>query len=180
MVTRRFVLLAVLLLLPGFAASADPEIHQLRAFEKEGKISVTFDLAGAFDLEQLNKALESGLPTGFTYHLELIRARPNWFDRHIDEATLEVVCSYDSRTREYLLNYRRNERLVRSDSFSDIEKLRQRMIAIDERDLFETAGYRPSKLEVRVRADIMRGYLLYVIPWDVSTPWSTTRVRSVK
>ena len=33
------------------------------------------------------------------------------------------------------------------------------------------------KLKVRVKADLMRGWLLYVVPWEVSTRWRETRVR---
>lgn len=176
--TRRFVFLLALLAGPLFAD--DPKIESLSAVESGQKISVSFQLSGAFDLTELNKALESGLPTGFTYHIELYRKRRNWFDSTRAATTLEVICTYDSRTREYLLNYRRDGRLVRSETFSDIEKLRRRMVTISEPDLFATGGVPPARLRVRVRADLMRGYLLYVIPWDVSTGWTATRVGGPK
>jgi hypothetical protein len=177
----RFFFTATLLIATAFSAVAgEPSITGLSATEQNGRVSASFKLNGAFDLEQFTQALSSGLPAGFTYHIEIFRMRPNWFDHTVGEATIEVVATYDSRTREYLLNYRRDGRLVSSESFSDIGKLRERMITIDERDLFETAGYRPYKLSVRARADVARGYLLYVMPWDVSTSWSVAKVRSVK
>jgi len=175
---RRFAFLLALLTAPAFAEA--PQIEGLSATESAQKISVAFRLAGAFDLGELNKALESGLPTGFTYHVELFRKRHNWFDTNRAKATLEVVCTYDSRTKEYLLNYRRDGRLVRSETFSDLEKLRRRMVTISEPDLFETEGTPIEKLRVRVRADVMQGYLLYVIPWDISTGWSNARIDKAK
>jgi hypothetical protein len=30
---------------------------------------------------------------------------------------------------------------------------------------------------VQVKADLMRGWLMYVIPWEVSTRWREVRVR---
>lgn len=175
---RRFLYLLAFLAAPLLAD--EPGIRDLSAIESGEKISVSFRLSGAFDLGELNKALESGLPTGFTYHVELFRKRHNWFDSTRAKATLEVICTYDSRTREYLLNYRRDGRLVRSETFSDLEKLRRRMVTVSEPDLFETGGTPVGKLRVRVRADLMQGYLLYVIPWDISTGWSNTRVGSAK
>ena len=165
-------------LLPPSAQAAEPKVRELTAVAHDGKIGVAFELQNAFDLQELNQALESGLPTGFTYHLELFRHRPNWFDRSIHRVTIEVVATYNSRTREYLLNYRRDRKLVRSEIFTDLDKLRQRMVTISEPDLFELGEWRAHKLKVRVRADLLQGYLLYVIPWDLSTEWRETRVKS--
>jgi hypothetical protein len=164
----------------GSLVAEEPRIENLSAAESRQKVSVSFRLSGAFDLGELNKALESGLPTGFTYHLQLIRKRHNWFDSTRAKARLEVICTYDSRTREYLLNYRRDGRLVRSETFSDLEKLRRRMVTISEPDLFDTGGTPRGKLRVRARADVMQGYLFYVIPWDITTSWSTARVGNGK
>ena len=146
--------------------------------ERGGKISVSFELTGAFDVDQLNKALESGLPTGFTYHVELDRHRPNWFDSNVAKARIEVITTYDSRTREYLVNYRRDGRLVRSETINDPDELRKRMTTIVEPDLLSSGSWKPYKLKVRVRADLMREFLLNMIPWDVSTEWAETRVRT--
>lgn len=166
------------MLLAAFPLAADPKISRLSASEKGGKISVAFELTGAFDSDQLNQALESGLPTGFTYHLELERYRPNWFDSTIAKARIEVICTYDSRTREYLVNYRRDGRLVRSETVNDPVELRRRMATIVEPELFSSGVWKPYKLRVRVRADLMREFLLNMIPWDVSTDWGETRVRT--
>jgi hypothetical protein len=159
-------------------AVAEARISRLSAMEKDGRVSVSFELTGAFDSDQLNQALESGLPTGFTYHVELERYRPNWFDTTIAKARIEVICTYDSRTREYLLNYRRDGKLVRSETLNDPAELRRLMATIDEPDLFSTGAWKPYKLKVRVRADLMREFLLNMIPWDVSTEWGEARVRT--
>ena len=178
--TRRILFLALFLPISVALHAAEPKISKLTAAERDGKVSVGFELTGAFDVDQLNKALESGLPTGFTYHIELFRHRPNWFDYTVAKARFEVICTYDSRTREYLLNYRRDGRLVRSESFNDPADLRKRMSTIDEAGLFETGSLKPYKLRVRVRADLMREFLLNMIPWDVSTAWGETRVRTAR
>jgi hypothetical protein len=167
------ILLIFLCVSPAFAA--DARISNLSATVHQGAVSVSFVLANAFDRDEIANALESGLPTGFTYHVQLIRKRENWFDNTLQTARIEVVCTYNSVTREYLLNHRRDRRLVHSEVFNDIESLRRRMTTIVEQDLF-TTDRDPRRLRVRVRADLMRGYLLYVVPWDVSTNWTVTRV----
>jgi Domain of unknown function (DUF4390) len=174
---RRFLLaLLSLLVAVTLAATPKPTLANLSATAANGKVSVRFGLAGAFENGEMVEALQSGLPTSFTYIIEIFRDRPNWFDDGIARARIEVICTFNSVTREYLLNYRRDDRLVRSETFTDLAALERAMTTVDEPDLFDIGARRPYKLKVRARADLMRGWVLYVIPWEVSTGWRDVRV----
>ncbi len=174
---RAFILLVYFV---ASAAAADPKIDKLSAIAADGKVSVRFSLAEAFRNGEMVEALQSGLPTSFTYLIEIFRDRPNWLDEGVARSRVEVICTFNSVTREYLLNYRRDRKLVSSKTFSDLESLEAAMTQIDEPDLFEIGARRHYKLKVRVRADLMRGWLLYVVPWEVSTRWRESRVRSAQ
>jgi len=141
-----------------------------------GAVTVRFALADAFREPHTVQALQSGLPTSFTYVVEIYRDRPRWFDEGIARSRIEVIATFNSLTREYLLNYRRDRKLVRSETFSDLETLQKRMTSIDEPSLFEIEKRPPHKVKVRVKADFGRGFLLYVIPWKISTRWREVRV----
>jgi hypothetical protein len=177
-----------LLLLLALAASpllaqsrpVPPTVENLVATAANGKVSVRFTLDGAFRNPEMVEALNSGLPTSLAYSIEIFRDRPNWFNTGIAKSRVEVVCTFNSVTREYLLNYRRNRHLVRSETFTDIASLERRMTTIEEPDLFDIGDRRPYKLKVAVKADLMRGWLMYVIPWEVSTRWRETRVRTTE
>jgi hypothetical protein len=175
----RSLSLALLSLFAAAALAAAPSaaIENLAATAANGRVSVRFTLAGAFADGEMIEALQSGLPTSFTYIVEIFRDRPNWFDDGIARARIEVICTFNSVTREYLLNYRRDDRLVRSETFSDLAALERAMTTVDELDLFDIGGRRPYKLKVRAKADLMRGWVMYVIPWEVSTRWRESRVR---
>ncbi|MBV8518185.1 MAG: DUF4390 domain-containing protein [Acidobacteria bacterium] len=162
------------------AAAPRPDIENLAATAARGKVSVKFTLRAAFSNSEMVEALKSGLPTTFTYVVEVFRDRPNWFDDTLDRARIEVSCTFNSITREYLLSYRRDRHLVRSESFTDLAALQQRMTTVDEPDLFDVDGYKPYKLKVRAKADLMRGWLFYVIPWDVTTRWREARVKAAE
>ncbi len=163
-------------LVAGTAFAADAQIENLTAPAAAGKVSVHFNLANGFDREPTVQALQSGVPTSFSYIIEIYRDRPNWFDEGIGRSRIEVIATFNSVTREYLMNYRRDRRLVRSETFSDLATLQQRMTTIDEADLFDIGKQRPYKLKARAKADLMRGWLLYFIPWEVSTHWRSVRV----
>ncbi len=171
----------ILSLLVAASASAaeppQPTIQNLSALAVGGKVSVRFMVDGAFRNGELVEALQSGVPTSFTYFIEIYRDRPWWLDADVARARIEVICTFNSVTREYLLNYRRDKHLVRSETFTDLAELVRRMTFIDEPDLFDIGGRKPYKLKVRVKADLMRGWLAYVIPWEISTRWRETRVK---
>ena len=158
------------------AAAADPRIDNLSAAAHNGKVSIHFSLADAFQNGEMVQALQSGLPTSFTYEVEIFRDRPNWFDESLGRSRIEVICTLNSVTREYLLNYRRDRKLVRSETYSDLATLQNRMTTLDELDLFDIGDRRPYKLKVRVRADLMRSWRFYVVPWEVTTRWREVRV----
>ena len=175
---RILCLLYLLTATAALAAKAPvPEIQNLSAVASGEKVTVRFTLDGVFRNGEMVEALQSGLPTSFTYVVEIFRDRPNWFDDEIARARVEVICTFNSVTREYLLNYRRDRKLVRSDTFTDLASLQASMTRIEEVDLFDIGRRKPYKLKVRVKADLMRGWLMYVIPWEVSTRWRETRVR---
>jgi hypothetical protein len=160
------------------ADAPNPQIRNLAATAASGKVTVRFSLEGAFTNGEMIEALKSGLPTSFTYTIEIFRDRPNWFDDGIATAHVEVITTYNSLTREYLLNYRRDRHLVRTETFTDLAQLERAMTTIEAVDLFDIGTRKPYKLKVRVKADLMRGWLMYVIPWEVSTGWRETRVKS--
>lgn len=161
----------------GSLFAADPRIENLSATSTGGKVTVRFALAGAFDSGDKVQSLQSGLPTSFTYEAEIYRDRPNWFDESLGRTRIEVICSFNSVTREYVLNYRRDRKLVRSETYTDLAALTNAMTVIEERDLFDIGSRRPYKMKVRVRADLMRSWRFYVVPWEVTTRWRETRLQ---
>ena len=169
-----------LYLLPAVALAAEPSIENLTASAANGKVSVRLTLANGFDRPETVQALQSGIPTAFTYTVEIYRDRPNWFDEGIGRSHIEIIATFNSVTREYLMNYRRDRRLVRSETFTDLPMLEKRMTTIDEPDLFDIGSRPPYKLRVRAKADFMRDYLLYFIPRDMSTRWRSARVSAAE
>ena len=165
-----------LYLLPAVALAADPSIENLTAAAANGKVTVHFRLVSAFERPETIQALQSGIPTAFTYVVEIYRDRPNWFDEGIARSHIEIIASFNSVTREYLLNYRRDRKLVRSETFTDLTTLETHMTTISEADLFDVGERKPYKLKVRAKADFMRDWLLYFIPREMSTRWRSARV----
>jgi len=177
-----FSILTLLLATSALAADpatqvADPRIEPLSAVSVGGQVTVRFNLANAFDKRRVDQ-IESGAQTLITYVVEIFRDRPNWFDEGISRSRIEVSAQFNSVTREYLLTYRRDRKLVKSQTFTDLASLEKAMTTIDEPNLFAIGTRHPYKMKVRAKADLTRGWLLYFIPWEISTHWKETRVTS--
>ena len=162
------------------ADDPDPEIKNLSATASAGNVSVRFSLMNAFADHDLLQGLQSGLPTGFSYIVEIFHDRSRWLDEGISRARIEVIATFNSVTREYLLNYRRDRKLVRSETFTSLESLERRMTSIEEPNLFPIGGRRPYKLKVRVKADFGRRFLFYIVPSSNSTRWREVRVAAAE
>jgi len=171
----RSIALCILTLLLATSAAADPKIDNLTAVSAAGRVTVRFNLAAAFDKRRVDQ-VEAGAQTIITYIVEIYRDRPNWFDEGISRSRIEVSAQFNSVTREYLLTYRRDRKLVRSETFTDLDALEKRMTTIDEPALFDIGRRRAYKMKVRVKADLRRGWMLWVIPVQISTRWREARV----
>ncbi len=86
---------------------------------------VSFTLHDAFDQRFLDR-LDSGLPTSILYRLELHSDRKRWYDRPLEETTLEVVAMYDAVARDYTVHSKLDGELIESRTVRDRQALERR------------------------------------------------------
>ncbi len=178
---RRFLCLAGLalcLVLQAPAAGAaeaddgaDLSLQDLQVRVDGNLARVSFHLEGSFT-PRLRERLESGLPTSFVYHLELLKDRKRWFDRGLDQNSLQVVAMYDAATRGYLINYKLDGKLVESRMVRDMPDLERAMTEVDDLPAFELGNLpRAWRLLVRARAEVGAKTVLFFIPAHLTTDW---------
>lgn len=172
---RQLVLVAIVAAAAA-QASAD-RIRNLSASADQKAISVSFEYEGPFENDEILEAVRSGLPTIFTFDIELTLRRKNWFDKTLDSARLEVIATFNSRTREYLVNYRRDRRLIRSENVASFDTLVERMTKVTMEDVFTQPDRSLSRLRVNVRGWNSHDSR----PWFYAvrrggTPWESARI----
>src|SRR5262245_60009758 len=137
---QRLALLAALLAL-GAAQAAAAELRDLQPTVADGQVQVSFQLVGALEAPVMER-IQSGLPTAFVYDVELLRDRRRWWDDQIDEATLEVVVMYNAVSQEYLVNFKRDGKLVESRLARSLPELESAMTRFERVPLFTVADIR--------------------------------------
>ena len=154
---------------------AEARITDIRLAFGEQQILLSFKLLDAFDSE-LQKRIDSGLPTSFTFDFELERTRRSWFNKSVDSSTLQVSAMYDALGRQYLINFKHDGDLIESRVVKDAGELRAAMTEHADVPVFTTVGKNPQqRLRVRVRAELRTRTIFFFIPSTVHTDWAETR-----
>lgn len=155
----------------GQEAGGEPRLAALTVGVDGNLARVGFRLENAVTPRFVER-LESGLPTGFVYRLQLLKDRKRWFDRAVDESTLEVFAMYDAATRGYLVNYKLGGKLIESRLVRGLPDLERAMTEIEALPAFELQGLpRSWRLLVRVQADVGARTLFGVLPSRAVTDW---------
>lgn len=167
--------LAVLTLLPTAGTAArdvKPRITGLRVNANEaGQIMVGFRIQGAFD-ERLRERIDSGLPGGFSFEIQLLRERFWWFDAHTDRR-LERTASYDAVAMEYRVHTRLDGDLVATRVVPKHGDLLEALTVVEPLPVFPSADQpRGKKVQVRVRAKLGSSHILGFIPNSITTAWA--------
>jgi hypothetical protein len=175
MPSRVWKALTLVLLLQSAAGGGgrEPRIEGLNVTRQNGRILVSFELRDALDAE-MRERVQSGLPTELAFTLRLERPRVWWFDRVFDRSTLQVVAMYNAVTREYLVNYKLDGRLIDSRVVNDVAELERAMTLIHSLPAFELEpqeGPGP-RLQLTVRADLGSKPFLFLFPNRIDTGWA--------
>ncbi len=164
-------LLLLGLLTSSAARAEDPKIHGLKAAVDGHRVMLAFVMTDAFDHDLIDR-IASGLPTSFTYEIELAKDRKRWFDRSLGHSELQVIAMFDAVTREYLVNYKLDGKLVESRMVRSLDELRQAMTHFEGIPAFTLeplpGGFR---MLVKVRALLGSHGLLGFIPARITTDW---------
>jgi hypothetical protein len=163
------------------AAVSEPRIVELRIVVDGVQVLAGFRLEDGFS-QGLLERIQSGLPTGLTYELELACDRKRWVDDVLDDARLEVVAMFNAVTREYLVNTKLEGKLVDSRTLRDTGDLERAMTVFTALPVFtiEESCARERYL-VRVRVELGTGQWLGFIPVLKATDWAESnkvRVRN--
>jgi hypothetical protein len=170
---RAAALLAALVwaLAPSPSAGAEPRLSRPLVAPNGSHLLVTLALEDGFGAP-VRERIQSGLATTFDYEIELRRDRKRWFDARVAAAGLQVTAMYNALTREYLVNFKLDGRLIESRSVRDEAALEAAMTRIARLPAFPLQIVpRGVRVLVRARALLGEGTWLGVIPSRDGTGW---------
>lgn len=166
-----FRLRLLLLLATSAVLSGEPGLEDILIREEQGQVLLSFRVERAWSAE-LEERLSSGLPTGFAFEVELRRDRKRWWDAHLDSCRLERIAMFNAVTGEYLLNTKRDGRLLGSQVLRDRQELREALTRVKSWAAFPVPSLPAgSRILVRLRMELEPRQLLGLIPLAHTTDW---------
>ncbi|MEJ2366793.1 MAG: DUF4390 domain-containing protein [Acidobacteriota bacterium] len=182
MSVRRAGKLAVLVLL-GIAVqvlASGPYLSGLTAQFKNQKVVVSFGVGNAFDRQDLKEAIKSTRPVTITITVELIRHRLLWKDKVVARKIIHRTITYDNLTHQYRIVTLIKDKKVDEHVVGGWEDMRQYAGHVHDIELTSVANLKPGEgqYSVRARVTLISSFILWIIPWDVETPWVSQELKT--
>jgi len=152
----------------GVAISKEASIEDL-TIELNGQIEVSFHVADCCT-EKLGEAIRSGVPTTFTFRMNLYLERNLWPDKKLASLKFKHRIKYDNITKEYQFQLEESEHNL---SVKDFEKAKEVMAKVNGAKLMPKQYYLDVKAEIDpVRLPFGLEHIFFFLSfWDVETDW---------
>ncbi len=173
--TIALLLSLLLFVLAAAPARAEGRIAGLDVAVDGDRVIANLTLVDGFQ-HRLRERVDSGLPTSIIYRFELDKDRTRWWDRYLQECTLEVTAMYDAVTRQYTVNSKLDGKLIDSRTVHDQQALAAAMTRVQSLPIFTLASLpRSWRLLVKARAELGSRTILSIVPVAITTDWVESR-----
>ena len=99
--TAIFTPLFSIIAAPAFGGSSmNPAVDKVAIINNSDSVKVSFEIKNAFTKE-IEEGIKSGMPTTFTFFVELYRKQGLWFDKTLAGMTFRHTVKYDTLKEEY-------------------------------------------------------------------------------
>jgi hypothetical protein len=147
------------------ADSDDDAIITVAPQARGDSIVVSFSVPRAVT-PAVEQAIASGLPTTFTYDVELRRPSTFWFDKLVDSARIAVTVRFEPLTRRYHVTLLQDGRVAEERTTDRVEDVRRWVSVFDRLPLFTTRELEEhTAYDVRVRGRTSPRHTWSFWPW---------------
>jgi hypothetical protein len=153
------------------------QITDIIVTNNQDSLLLYFYTKGCFTAE-MNKAIMNGIPTTFTFLIELYKPRTFWPDRRLSSLKLHHTIKYDSLREEFsvILSERGNQTFVMKE-FSKAQEMMADVSNIQVSPLHSLEKNNQYQLRIKaelnkVRLPLYLHYVLFFVSlWDFETDW---------
>jgi len=171
------IILLTMLLRGAVGWSAEATIEDIIITNDADYLLLYCTVQGSFS-EDLNRAILKGVPTTFTYRIELLQKRSFLFDRKIANFVLNRTVKYDALKTDFTVTYENEaDSVFTVDEFFKAKALMTeinglKLIKLSELEKNQTYYVRIKAELNKVRLPMYLHYVLYFVTlWDFETDW---------
>ena len=171
-----------LLLLLVFLAAAPAQARQARLSDivvtnTAEHLIVYFSVEDCFTADMI-RAIESGIPTTFTFYVRLYEHRDFWWDRLVTEREIRHTVRYDQLKKRYELTLSEGDpKAVNVQDFDEVRRLMSEVVALQVASLGRLQKGGRYQLQMMAELDKIRlplslHYVFFFLSlWDFETDW---------
>lgn len=172
--TSLFSIIAV----PAFGdSSMDPAVDKVNIINKSDSVQVSFEVKNAFT-KDIEDGIKSGIPTTFTFFIEILQKQDLWFDEKLAEMTFRHTIKYDTLKEEYEIV--QGEKPQNTIRVKEIEQAKKIMAGGDNIIVKPVSALKKGKgYQLRIKATLdpvnlpfpLNYMLFFVSFWNYETDW---------
>lgn len=172
------VILCLCMLATPPAMAQDARLTNIIVTNTRDHLLIYLSVTGAFR-EKMEKAIQSGVPATFIFHVHLLRTRNFWIDKQIADVTVTHTIKYNSLKKEYIVKRSWDETDLIVQDFAEARKL---MSEVDSLNIIPLDRLEKGRqYQIRAKAELSKltlpfylHYVLFFISlWDFETDWYT-------
>lgn len=156
-----------------------PHIADILITTSQTHLLLFCSIKNSFTPEMI-EGIQNGIPVTFTFHIELEQVRSKWFDKNINEMTLQHTLTFDSLKEEYhIQKSEKSKNPTVTDALDEAMTLMAELNGIKIIPRGELTPDAPYALNVKAKLaeKTLPLHMHHIIPfvslWDFETDWRT-------
>ena len=176
--TAIFTPLFPIIAAPAFGGSSmNPAVDKVAIINNSDSVKVSFEIKNAFTKE-IEEGIKSGIPTTFTFFIELYRKQGLWFDETLAGMTFRHTVKYDTLKEEYEIV--QGEKPKNTMRIKEIEQAKKIMAGGDNIIVKPASALKKGEgYQIRIKATLdpvnlpfpLNYMLFFVSFWNYETGW---------
>ncbi|MBI5328168.1 MAG: DUF4390 domain-containing protein [Deltaproteobacteria bacterium] len=165
------------------AYSKEAAVDKVAVASAPDNISISFEIKNAFTKE-IEEGIKSGIPTSFTFFVELYRKRDIWFNEKVNSITFRHTIKYDTLKQEYEIVMGEKPQLEADSKSARIIRVKEieqakKIMANGDSIVVKSALKKGESYQIRIKATLdpvnlpfpLNYMLFFVSFWDYETSW---------
>jgi hypothetical protein len=164
------------------ALAANARLTDIVVTNTRDDLIVYFSVVDCFT-DDMQKAINNGVSTIFTFFVKLYEVRDWWWDKSIADLKVSHEIKYDSLKKIYILRLSSDDKLVYVKDFEEAKKLMSEIVGLkvtELRNLQRGNRYQISMMAEldKIRLPFYFHYVFFFLSlWDFETDWYTVDFR---
>jgi len=169
------VLLAAAILLGSLPAAANtPRVKDMSYRYQDSNLLVSLSVGDAFDRPDLKEAIMSTRQVTITFTVELLRHRSGWIPKVMVRRKLSKTVQYDTLTHQFAVETQLDGEPIDKRVVETWDEMVKYTESATDIKMTSVANMSPAETyTVRGQIHLLNDFALWIIPWDIQTPWAT-------